>query len=105
MQIYAVGKKDLGPAWLDVVEGRKFVEAICADFGFADAHIALLTFKNPNDAKSYEYEVAHGECLRPYTVHYKGTDADDATAAWLKAVAELEGYTAPEPYEEDDDEE
>jgi len=97
MKFDCVKKEELGSSWLEVVRGREFVTAVACDYGYlAGMQVALFTYRDPNDAEDFEFEVASGPGMRSATIHYRGVDESDANEAFLKVVAELAGYTAPE---------
>lgn len=86
MDIITVTRDEMGPAWDDVIGDRNLISCAVADFGFADAQVVLMTFVDG-------YEVGHGECMRPYSVLYKGNDLKKAVDAWVEHIARLGGDT------------
>lgn len=71
---------DIGPSWQIIIGGQDVNYIICAEFGFAEEVINLISYKDG------DYEVGIGESLRPYDERYKGDKLEDAKEAFEKAL-------------------
>ena len=77
-----VSEEQLGDAWRELLieRNRGFDHIIYVEFGFAEEVIGMIHYMDGT------YEVGIGESLRPYDLLYEGTDLEEATESFLKAV-------------------
>jgi len=87
IEIVRVPQDEMGPAWQGVLGDTTLKTCVAADFGFADAVICFMEFEDG------DYEVGHGECLRPYDILYEGRDREEAIGVWAQHVGRLSTLT------------
>ena len=75
----------------DVSEGRKILDAIAVEFGFAEELIFKVEYEATEDDVR-DIEVGVGESLRPYQRLYFGTDAVKASSIFLETLLNCANY-------------